>query len=711
MIDIKLIKKKNIFSFLLLIMISLNTFGQVLTIQGTVVDNVTGESIIGAVVEEKNTNTKTITDTDGAFSIQTTVGAMLDISYVGYLKTSVKATNGIVIRMKQDSQDLDEVVVVGYGTQKKGSLTGAISAISSEDLVTTKNENVQNMITGKVPGVRVVQNTAEPGEFNNSFDIRGMGAPLIIVDGIPRDNMTRLDPQDIENISVLKDASAAIYGVRAANGVVLITTKRGKEGTINLEYSGNFGFQFPSGSPKSALAADAMTILNEKKMHNVNGGSLRFSDEEIAAYRDGTKQSTDWYDEIMKSGVPQTQHNVSISGGTDKIQFYSSMGYDYQQSFIRSGDVYYEKFNMRSNITAKPFKNLTVEANMAGILENNHKSNYDTHWIIRCMQRSPSYFPVYANDNPNYLYDTRVDDNPYAQANASYVGYRRYKTKWIQTSSAATYNIPGIDGLSLKGLISYDYQERNNKVYWNQFHTYTYDAASDTYNGTSHNGPNRVRRQAYFRQSLLYQLSLQYQHKFEEKHNVGALFLLEGRDRKGDNFYAQRNLSMPIDHLFAGDTKDQIGNMNSGQNDVYHLTNLAYIGRLNYDYMSKYLFEFSFRYDGSSMFAKDNRWGFFPGASAGWRVSEEEFWKNSSLNFINNFKVRVSYGKLGDDTAAAYQYISGYNYPAGGSSNNLPGGYVFNGSFVNASTNKGIPNEQITWYTAKTFNVGIDLDF
>lgn len=649
------------------------------TVRGTVTDK-NGDPLIGASVKVKGQNITTVTDIDGKYSLTVARGSVLVCTYVGFVTTeqTAKGNRSVDFVLDEQNRSLNELVVIGYGSQKKQSLTGAISAISSDDIVTTKNENVQNMLTGKIPGVRVVQNTAEPGEFNKSFDIRGMGSPLIIIDGIPRENMTRIDPQDIERISVLKDASAAIYGVRAANGVVLITTKRGCEGHLSLEYNGNYGLQFPSGSPESALAADAMTILNEKKMHNVNGGSLRFTDEEIASYRNGTNPSTDWYHEIMKSGVPQTQHNISLSGGNEKINFYTSLGYDNQQSFIRSGDVYYEKFNMRSNITAKPFDNLTVETSMSCIMEDNHKSNYDTHWIIRCMQRSPSYFPIYANNNPDYLFDTRVDDNPYAQSHSKYVGTRRYKTTWIQTSASVKYDIPGIEGLSLKALINYDYQINNNKTYWNQFYTYSYDANTDTYNGTSHNGPNRVRRQAYFRKSWFYQLSADYRHTFAKAHNVGALFLIEGRDRQGDNFYAQRNLSMAMPHLFAGDAKDQQGNMNSGQNDVYHLTNLSYIGRLNYDYISRYLFEFSFRYDGSSMFASGNRWGLFPAVSGGWRISEEKFWKDSRVNFIDNLKFRVSYGKLGDDTAAAYQYISGYNYPAGGSSNTLHNGNTMN---------------------------------
>ena len=232
------------------------------TITGNVVD-ATGTPIIGATIMEKGTTNGTITDLDGNFTLRVSNNAKLEVSYVGY-KTQLVSVKGesIVITLKEDTEVLSEVVVVGYGTQKKATLTGAVSAVRADDLISTKNENVQNMLSGKLPGVRVVQKSAEPGSFNNSFDIRGLGSALIVIDGVPRDNMDRLDPNDIESLSVLKDASAAIYGVRAANGVVLITTKKGKSGNAELEYSGNIGWQNPTGSPKSASAADWMTLKN-----------------------------------------------------------------------------------------------------------------------------------------------------------------------------------------------------------------------------------------------------------------------------------------------------------------------------------------------------------------------------------------------------------------------------------------------------------------
>ena len=310
-------------------------------ITGLVKDQL-GDPIIGANVVVKGTTNGVITDIDGNFILQNVpANAVIQISYIGYLAQEIPVGNksSFDILLLEDTQKLDEVVVVGYGTQKKVTLTGAVSAIQSDEIITTKNENAQNMLTGKIPGVRVMQKSAEPGSFNNNFDIRGMGDPLIIIDGVPRDNMTRLDPNDIESMSVLKDASAAIYGVRAANGVVLITTKKGKEGRVELEYSGNVGWQNPSGAVKSVSAADWMTLKNEKSMHNVNGGTLLYSLDEIEAYRNGTKQGTDWYDAVMRPLAPQTQHTLSARGGNEKTHYYMSAGYLYQESFLRSNSL------------------------------------------------------------------------------------------------------------------------------------------------------------------------------------------------------------------------------------------------------------------------------------------------------------------------------------------------------------------------------------
>lgn len=689
------------------------------TITGVVKD-AAGEPIIGANVVVKGTTNGTVTDLDGNFSLQCPSNAVLVVTYVGFSEQEIPVSgkNEIVITLREDSQNLDEVVVVGYGTQKKVTLTGAVAAIKDDELITTKNENAQNMLTGKIPGVRVMQKSAEPGSFNNNFDIRGMGDALVIIDGVPRDNMTRLDPNDIESISVLKDASAAVYGVRAANGVVLITTKKGKAGHVELEYSGNVGWQNPSGAVKSVSAADWMTLKNEKSMHNVNGGTLVYDLDEIEAYRNGTKQGTDWYDAVMRPLAPQTQHTLSVRGGNEKTNYYMSAGYLYQESFLRSESLDYDRFNVRSNISTKITDRLTVDLNMSGIMDQKDQPYQNSDWIIRAMQRAPATQPIYANNNPDYLlYGWIEGDNPVAMMDADQVGYKKYNNKWFQTSAQVTYDLPWIEGLQAKGMFSYDYQIADNKIYARTYNEYEYDEATNTYTARERESPSTYRREHYTKQSWLYQVSLNYTHTFDDAHNVNGLLLLEGQRRDGDNFFAKREMALDLDQLFAGNTTNQEGNMstnydqnNPANRDLYQESNMGLVGKFGYDYKSKYLAEFSFRYDGSSKFGSGAQWGFFPSGSIGWRISEEDFWEESPLSFINNAKVRASYGKLGDDRASNYQFITGYIYPSSGGNNTRPGGYVFNGSFVNASESKGIINPDITWYIAKTFDVGVDLD-
>lgn len=680
---------------------------------GRIVDAETNEPIIGANVRVGDTGEGVVSDLDGCFKMSISANAKLIISYIGYNNQIVNTADGtnFNIKLHSNTQNLSEVVVVGYGTQKKVTLTGAVSAINSSEIVTTKNENVQNMLTGKIPGIRVLQRSAEPGEFNNSFDIRGMGSPLIIIDGIPRDNMNRINSEDIESVSVLKDASAAIYGVRAANGVVLITTKKGKSGSLELNYDGNITWQNLSGMVKTASAVDWMTLKDEKSMHNVNGGTLPYSLDDIEAYRNGTKKGTDWWNAVLRNWAPQTEHTISATGGNDRTQFYLSAGYLYQQSFFKSNDLNYTKYNIRSNLTSKLTNRLTVGLSMSGIMDQKNQPYTSAAWIIRTMQRAPALQPIYANDNPNYLmYGWIEGDNPVAMMDANLTGYKKYNNKWFQSSANFSYDIPYIQGLTAKGLFSYDYEVSDNRLYQKAYNEYTYDQALNSYIPKAVQGTNTFRREFYSNQSLLYQFSLNYAHTFNLDHNVNALLLWEGSKRQGDNFFAQRELALNLDQLFAGNTLNQQGNMDTGAGALYKEVNLGLVGKLGYDYKSKYLAEFDFRYDGSSMFGSGHQWGFFPAASVGWRISEEDFWKESKLSFINNMKFRASYGKLGDDSASSYQFITGYTYPSGGSSNRLPGGYIFNGTFVNSSANKGIANQNITWYVAKTLDLGFDLE-
>ncbi|MDR1918707.1 MAG: SusC/RagA family TonB-linked outer membrane protein, partial [Tannerellaceae bacterium] len=684
------------------------------TIKGLVKDTY-GEPVIGANVVVKGSTQGTVTNMEGAFSLEVPDNAVLQISYIGYLnqEVTVGRNTSLQIILKENSQALSEVVVVGYGIQSKVTLTGAISAIKGDDVISTKNENVQNMLTGKIPGVRVTQKTSEPGDFNNNFDIRGMGTPLVVIDGIPRaaDALQRMEPNDIESITVLKDASAAIYGVRAANGVVIVTTKKGESGKVELNYSGSFSAQVPSGLPSTLGAIDYMTLRNERSMHNLNGGSLIFDDSRFDPYLTGEKQSTDWYSLVFSAFAPETQHSLSATGGNDRISYYIGLGYLYQEGFFKSGDLNYNKYNVRSNISGKITDRLTVDLNLNLVMDEQNRPYQDSWWIIRGFWRQNSLMPAYADPEQTMLYHGLIEgDNPVSFMDKEVVGYKKYNKKWVETAGSLKYDIPGIEGLYAKGTFSYDYYVSSANLFNKAYDQYRYDEASSTYAKYTRQSPNSIERQTYMKTHLLAQVSLNYSQTFALTHKVSGFLGWETNRYDSDNFFAKRNLALPLEYLFAGVAAEQLATMNSASDALYINSNNALIGRVNYAYADKYLAEVLFRYDGSSKFAPDYQWGFFPSASVGWRISEENFFKESALSFIQQLKLRASYGVTGDDSASSYQFISGYNYPSGTDRRNFTGGYVFDGNFVASADNKGIPNPLITWYKAKMFNVGVDID-
>ncbi|MBN1925270.1 MAG: TonB-dependent receptor, partial [Prolixibacteraceae bacterium] len=685
------------------------------TITGKITDS-NEAPLPGVTVLIKGTTQGTISNFDGNYTLSGVSGdATLVFSFVGMRTQEIpvaKQTN-INITMEEDAIGIEEVVAVGYGYQKKATLTGAVSAVKGDDIVTTKNENAQNMLAGKISGVRVTQKTAEPGSFNNNFDIRAMGSPLIIIDGIPRtnDDFQRLDPNDIENMSVLKDASAAIYGVRAANGVVLVNTKKGTKNKLELNYTGSFTWQIPSGLPATVDAIEYMTLRNERAMHNINGGSPIFNEQQFEDYRTGKLQSTDWYPLVFSNFAPQTMHNLNATGGNDKTTYYVGLGYQYQEGFFKSSDLSYTKYNVRSNITTKITNRLTLDLNLNLVMDQQDRPYQDSWWIIRGFWRQGAHIPAYANNDPTKPYHGLIEgDNPISFMDKDIVGYREYNKKWIQSAASLKYDIPGVKGLYLKGLYSYDYNVDDSNVFQKEYNQYRYDEASDTYTTYTRQSPNRIKRESYFRTQSLAQTSLNYDGTFNQ-HKVGGLVLWEAQKRTSDNYSAQRDLVLQLPYLFAGVAEGQLATMNSNADALYENSNMALAGRFNYAYSDKYLAEFLFRYDGSSKFAGGSQWGFFPATSLGWRISEENFFKNSSaLAFVNQLKLRASYGKTGDDNASSYQFVSGYNYPTRTDRRNFTGGYVFDGNFNASADNKGIPNPNITWYTAKTFDVGADFE-
>ena len=698
---------------------------QINRVSGKVSDS-SGQLLPGVSIVIKGTNTGTVTNFDGTYTLANVpTNATLVFSFIG-MKTqeiSLGSKTTINVVMIEETVSIDEVVAVGYGTQKKATLTGAVTSIKGDQLVTTKNEAVLNTLAGKMPGVIVVQNSSEPGSYNNVLNIRGLGNPLIVLDGIAQENSNaflRLSPNDIESMSVLKDASAAVYGFRSANGVVLVTTKQGKEGKFTLEYNGLYGFQQQNGVPPVLGAVDFMQLENE---FNTRGGYASglvrtYSQAQMDEYRNGTKKSTDWIGLTMAKTAPQTIHTLSATGGTDKINFYSSFSYLNQNGLFINKSITYDKYSFTDNITANLTKSIKVNFSLNGTVDTKKNPYSDVG----------TFFNIAWNQNPlqtPYLTDTKqypsqswldVKYNPLLLMDQNTVGSKKFNNLYLNSLFTITYDAPFLKGLQLSATGSYDHWNNNNTLFKKQYNLYLDTTAKSLANPSIMNSPSTIQRQFYIFTNWMTRVQANYKTSFNG-HNVDALILAEQSERKGDNFSAQRDLIISLPLLLAGlSNTNQLGTMDPGSGTTlypYDYVNRAFVGRLAYNYKTKFLAEFSFRYDGSSRFTSSKQWGFFPSASVGWRINEEKFFKNSDfLSAVDNLKLRASYGVLGDDGALAYQYLTGYNYPA--STNvavtNTPAGAVFDGNFIPSSQNRGIANPNITWYTSKTFDAGFDYD-
>lgn len=686
---------------------------QVRKVSGTVVTP-SGEPLAGVAVFVDGTSRGTITGMDGEFVLEASAGETIVASSLGYIDTRVLADRlELRIVLEEDSELLEEVVVVGYGTQSKVTLTGAVSSVSNSEITVTKNENVVNMLSGKIPGVRITQNSSQPGEFDNTIDIRGMGDPLIVVDGIPRDKayFSRMDSDEIESISVLKDASAAIYGVRAANGVILITTRHGagSDGKVNVSLSGNFGWQQFLYVPETADAVTHMLLINEKTLNNNMTSNFfltqnpTYSHQRIFDYARNGISGTNWADELFDDNVPQQQHNISVDGGSDKIKYYFNLGYLDQQGSYKSGSLNYGRWNFRSNIDAQITKRFKITVQLSGYTDEKNQPFTDI-WAV--YKKAWTYRPTseaYVNgdtDYPSYDSEMLESENPVAATNSELSGYRREKRNNLNGALTASYDIPGIEGLTAKAFYSYDYYATDNTYYKRAYNLYSRNA-DGTMNVYERHTDANLRRQTDLSNGRVLQLSLNFDRKFGH-HAVNALALYEEQYNSWENFYAQRTMLLDGEYLLYGETEDQVGGMD-GAGDK---SRRAYVGRLNYNYKGKYLLDITLRADASSSFPAASRWGVFPAMSAGWRISEEGFIKDN-FDFVNNLKIRASWGRMGDDQSAnTYpQTAVAYQLDANGQI-----GYIYNGSFTTGVSATAVPNANLTWYTADTYNAGLDFE-
>lgn len=672
---------------------------QGLVVTGAVTDAKTGDPLPGVAIAIENSTKGVLTDAEGKFKIDIpNENAVLVISYVGYgrERITVKNQKDLNIKLVPNALNLNEVVVVGYGTNKKIDLTGSISSITNKDISQVSSTNLTDNLTGKLPGFRVLQRTSEPGDYSSTYNIRGWGSPLIIVDGVQRDDFNKLDPNEIESISVLKDASAAIYGVKAANGVLLITTRKGKQGKPEIRLNSHYGWLSITAFPHPMNAAQWVEVTDEAYMNA--GKSLPYTADDLKNYQNGTYPSTDWFGLIIKNNAPQQQHNLTINGGSDKIKYFTSIGYTGQDGLWKSGDLNYNRYNLRTNITAQITKDLETELSLGGIIDKKNAPYKDTWNVFKAVWMQKPIISVYANNNPDYMSEVADGLHPIAITNSSISGYHITQSRDFQSSFALNYKFPFVQGLKARMLYSYDMYYDFNKQWRKQYNLYDYDKASNTYISYLLDNPSNLNESYSETNVSTFQASFNYEKQFAGKHNVKGLLLFEDHRTNADNFNGSKDFTVDaVDQMYAGNsTNNQITSSSSG---VYKTVNEGIVGRFNYDYLSKYLFEYSFRYDGSCKFAENHRWGFFPSVLVGWRISEERFIKDN-LPFVSNLKIRASWGKLGDDNALNYQFLTGYTYPTGN--------YVFDGTVVSGLSSKSMANENITWYKATTENIGIE---
>ncbi|HLT08250.1 MAG TPA: TonB-dependent receptor [Cyclobacteriaceae bacterium] len=712
-------------------------------ITGTVISGEDNQPLPGVSVLIKGTTRGGVTDLDGKFSLSAQQGEILAFSFIGYVtqEVTIENQNTLDIILQPDMQSLSEVVVVGYGEQKKETITGSVASVQGADLVKSPAMNLSNSIAGRMAGVIAVNRSGEPGYDDSGIRIRGSNTlgnndALIVIDGVPAraGGIARLNPNDIESISVLKDASAAIYGSRAANGVILVTTKRGKEGKPQLSYQFNQGYSQPTVIPKLANAAQYAEMLNDLSVYELpvsewqaandayrstgvytrpNGQErvAPYSPEDIEKYRAGNDPwnypNTDWYKETLKTWSPQSRHNLQLTGGGENVQYLASIGYQNQDAYYKNSATGFKQYDLRLNLDAKINDYIDLQLGVMAREEFRFFPTRGAGAIFRMQMRGKPNEPAFW---PNGLPGPDIEngENPVV-ITTNLTGYDRDKRDYFQTNGVLNIKIPGIEGLKFQGTAAVDKMSRFIKRWetpWTLYERgsgFEADGVTPVLVGTKR-GPAEPR----LNQSNENQLNILLGGIFTYERSFGDhdLTILAGTNREtieGDNFNAFRRyfISTAIDQMFAGGDLEK----NNG-GGAFERARLNYFGRVAYNFQEKYLAEFLWRYDGSYIFPENTRYGFFPGIMLGWVVSEESFWKNNvtALDFL---KIRGSWGQMGNDqiyydgTFQEYQFLSTYGFRS----------YIINGVETKTLYETRVPNTAITWEVANNANIGLEGQF
>lgn len=669
-------------------------------VKGKVLDE-KGEPIIGATVTEEGTSNGTITDYDGMFILEASKDGILTISYIGYKsqQVSIAGKDMVAVTLKEDMEQLDEVVVVGYGSQKKVNLTGAVSTVNAKMLENRTGSDPYNMLTGQIPGVTIVQNSGQPGADMGNLRVRGIGTlgnadAMVIIDGV-ESSVNNVNPNDIATISVLKDAAASsIYGVRAANGVILITTKRGTVGKPIISYSGYVGWQDACRLPKYLDSYNYALLLNEA--YRNDGASVPYSSENLETIKNGSDPdhfaNSNQVDAVLSEQGIFHNHHLSVVGGKEEIKYSLAAGFYKKDGLMPN--MSYNRFNLRSNIDSKINDRLDVQLNISASRDDRkspatHKV-YDPDtdlWNIMYHAFRESPLTPIRFQNGNYgLYLN--EHNSVAEANLS--GESHIYNTYFQGNAGFTYKI--IKGLTLKG---------NAAATFNLQDIYVDQKRMDFYSAESTEPIKSTRSMVSNQDKKSLEINLQayldYNRTFG-KHTIKGL-LGYSQIRNEYRLLKASRKDLPTNNSLGEIDAGDITTQETGGNSVAYALRSVF-GRVNYGFDDRYLLEANLRYDGSSRFPKNNRFGLFPSFSFGWRISEEDFFK---ADFVDNLKLRASWGQLGnqeiDDYLFYNTYSFGYDYSFG------------NTLFSGISINDVMANTAITWEKTDQMDVGVDADF
>ncbi len=683
---------------------------QQLSVTGTVTDP-SGLPLPGVTVVIKGTSQGTVTDSNGSYSISNIPsGAVLVFSFIG-MKTTESAVAGkqvLNVRMSEETVGIEEVVAVGYGVQKKINLSGAVSSIvNSEMLERRPITHLSQALSGNASGILVSQSSGQPGRDGATIRIRGVGTlnnsdPLVIVDG-DISSLNNVNPEDVAAISVLKDAaSSAIYGSRAANGVIVVTTKKGKSGKTKINYNGSYGFQEATNlfEPITDYAT-YMEFMNRINKSDNPAAPDFFSQNTIDTWRNATDReaypNTDWMKVLFGKGM-MTKHNLSVSGGNDKTTFYLSGKYMQNKGIM--DHTAYKYYSFRLNLDHQLSQKIKIGASLSSDWRDTEEPIDVVTLIYYGANSVPGQIPKKVVDGEVRYSGRSTDEEAQTVGNPSQMVDTWFYPQVGKYARSKVYSeIELLKNLKLHLSANAEYYNKQSKQYkLSGPVTWLWNFNTNTVVTTNNDQPSVLSQSSSEQLQISLYSTLNYSGKFLDNHAIGLLFGVsrESLDNSGFSASKQKFPSNDTWELDAGLLNPSAGGNSSG----YRLG--SYFGRLNYNFKEKYLFEANFRYDGSSRFAPENRWGLFPSFSGAWRLSEEEFFKRSNLSFISNVKVRGSWGQLGNQQISLYQYMDLYS----------PGqDYIIGGNLAAGLAPTTLSNPDITWETTTTGDIGVDFSF